>query len=141
MDSIVGLFLFLILAVRQDYRVQRISNFLILSALLSAFLYQFMQSGIQGIAAAVVHTGILIVFLFPLYLSKALGAGDVKLLGVTAAYLTWQLALQAFLAGMYLSLIPIFITGIKKGFAVKKITMSGPIAGGILFVMYKEGCV
>ncbi len=142
MDSIVSLFLFLGLAVWEDYCVQRISNLLIFIAFINAVLYQFMQQGAQGITTAISHAGILIFILSPLYFSETLGAGDVKLLGVAAAYLTWQLAFQAFLAGIYLSLIPIFITFIvQKGFFVKKIAMSGPIAGGILLIICKEGCI
>lgn len=140
--SIVSLFIFLGFAVWQDYHTQRISNLLIFIAFISAVLYRFLQNGFQSVFVLFFHAGSIMLILFPLYFIKALGAGDVKLLGVAAAYLSWQTALQAFLAGIYISLIPVSISFLykRKNFK-RKIAMSGPIAGGILFVLYKEGCI
>lgn len=142
MEHIVSLFLFLGLAVWEDYHVQKISNFLNFTALISAVLYQLGQKGALGIFEALFQAGVVILILFPLYVFHIFGAGDIKLLGVAAAFLSWQLTLQALLAGMYLSLIPIFVSffGREKKLA-KKISMSGPILGGILLVLCKEGCI
>ncbi len=86
------------------------------------------------------HTGFTILILFPLYLCRALGAGDVKLLGVTAAFLSWRLALLVFCSGMYFALIPVTFSFFrKKNHSQNKIVLSGPLLGGILFVLYKEG--
>lgn len=83
-----------------------------------------------------------ILILFPLYLCRFLGAGDIKLLGVTALFLSWRHALLAFLSGIYFALIPVtFLIFGKKTFLGNKIPMSGPILGGILLVLYKEGYV
>lgn len=141
MEHIVSLFLFLGIAVWEDYHTQKISNLLILTALFSALLYQFRQTGFQGVSKALFHSGLILLFLFPLFLCKALGAGDIKLLGVTAAYLFWKAAFLAFLAGIYLSLIPIAFSLLRKEKGqIKKIPMSGPLVGGILLIIYKEGC-
>lgn len=140
--SIVSLFLFLAIAVWEDYHSQKISNLLILTAFVFAVLYRFHQNGIQGILFSILHAGKVMLFLFPLYRIKAFGAGDIKLLGVAAAYLSCKIAVKALLVALYLSLIFIFISFLcKRNYPVKKIEMSGPIAGGILFVLCKEGCI
>lgn len=83
-----------------------------------------------------------IVILFPLYLCRSLGAGDIKLLSITAIFLSCRHALLAFLSGMYFALIPVtFLIFSKKTYAGNKIPMSGPILGGILLVLYKEGYI
>lgn len=139
---IVSLFLFLGIAVWEDYRTRKISNLLIIIAFVYAVLYQFDESGVQGVSKALLHAVIIFLVLFPLYLCKAFGAGDIKLLCVTAVYLSWQLTFQAFLTGLYISLIPIVFSYLfDSKDSVKKIPMSGPILGGILIILCKEGCI
>ncbi len=65
-----------------------------------------------------------------------------KLLGVTALVLSWKLALLAFLTGIYFALIPvIFLFFRTKKCLGNKIPMSGPILGGVLLIMVKEGYI
>lgn len=137
MESIVSLFFFLLLAVWQDYHTQKISNSLIITALLGAILSQIRQNGFQSILPSVNQAFIIILILFPFYLCKALGAGDLKLLGVTAVFLSWRQALMAFLSGMFFALVPVFflLFGRKKCMG-NKIPMSGPFLGGILLTLY-----
>jgi len=139
-DSIVGLFIFLGIAVWQDYHIQKISNVLILFAAFHAVLFQFIQNGIHGLYEAFFHAGCMILILFPLFLFHMLGAGDIKLLGVVAVHLSWQKTVYAFLIGLYLSLFSIlFFYFHKKKESVKKIPMAGPLVAGILIVICKEG--
>ena len=141
MGSIVSLLLFFSLAVWEDCHKKRISNLLIFMALVSAFLYQFRQNGFQSIKSSFFHAGFILLILFPLYLFQALGAGDLKLLGVTAVFLSWRMALLAFIFGIYLALIPSVILLLSGKGRKSKIPMSCPILGGILIVLYKEGCI
>ncbi|MCI9429749.1 MAG: hypothetical protein HFI94_06365 [Lachnospiraceae bacterium] len=130
------------LAVWEDYHTKKISNLLIFTALISAVIYQIRCTGYHGILYSFFHAGLTIVLLFPLYLFHVLGAGDIKVFGVTAVFLSWQLALLSFLWSLYLSLIPItFLLFSEKKVSGGKIAMAGPIAGGILIVLYKEGCI
>jgi len=139
---IVSLFLFLSFAVWEDFHSKKISNSLILTALLSAILCQVRHNGFQIFFHSLMQAFIAIIVLFPLYLWGVLGAGDVKLIGVTAVFLSWRRALLAFLAGLYFSLIPIlFLLVQKKLCRDSQIPMSGPILGGVLFILYKEGCI
>lgn len=136
-ENIVSLFLFLVSAVWEDYHTQKISNSLIITALVSAFLYQIRQQGFQSILYSFFHVCVIVFLLFPLYLCKALGAGDIKLLGVTAVFLSWRHAFMAFISGVYLALIHIiFLLLYRKRAFGNKIPMSGPILGGILIVMF-----
>lgn len=71
-------------AVDMDLRIQRIENAWILTALMLSVAMRVTDSGtagLMGFAAGV--CGVLIV-LFPLFLFRALGAGDIKLLCVLA---------------------------------------------------------
>ena len=136
MEHIVSLFLFLSFALWEDYHSKKISNLLIFTALSCAILDQIRQNGFQSILCSLFHLSVMILVLLPLYLLGSLGAGDIKLLGVTAVYLSWRLALSAFFAGVYFALFPVLLLVLKKKLCLgKRIPMSGPLVGGILFVL------
>ena len=125
---ILHLALFLGLAIWQDCLRQRVSNRLIILALLDAIVYQCIQAGI------------VFILLFLLYVCRAVGAGDIKLLCVTAVFLSWRYAMFAFLVGLYLSLIPIgFLIFHKKKLTGRRLPMCAPIAAGIFLSLCKEG--
>jgi len=141
-QSIVSLLLFLGLSLWEDYHTKKISNLLIVTALVSAVFYQVRQTGSYSILLFLFQAGLTISILFPLYVFHVLGAGDIKLLGVTAVFLSWRLALWAFVWGLYFSLVPIAVLFFRKEkIPGSRIPMSGPIAGGVLLVLYKEGCI
>ncbi|MCI8946670.1 MAG: hypothetical protein HFI91_06345 [Lachnospiraceae bacterium] len=134
--------LFLIFAVWEDYHTKKISNSLIIAALISAVLYQIRQNGFHNLLFSLFQACLVIVILFPLYLCRSLGAGDIKLLSITAIFLSCRHALLAFLSSMYFAFIPVtFLIFSKKTYVGNKIPMSGPILGGILLVLYKEGYI
>lgn len=140
--SIVSLLLFLSLALWEDYHAARISNRLIVTAFLATVLNHVIRNGFHDFFHFLLQPCVLILILFPLYLCRALGAGDLKLLGVTALFLSWKLTFLAFLTAMYFALIPvIFLLFREKKCLGNKIPMSGPILGGVLLIMLKEGYI
>ena len=71
----------LIIGMFQDFRQQRISSRLILIGILSGFLLRFYTDSITISTAVCLAADIIlpILALFPLFLLRALGAGDIKL--------------------------------------------------------------
>ena len=75
------------LAVRQDLLEHRISNLLILAALVAGLSIHSLLGGLDGFVHALAGASIGLVCLLPLYLGKGMGAGDVKLMAAAGALL------------------------------------------------------
>jgi len=93
----------LAVAVYSDIRSHRISNSLSLLALVVGLALQFLGHGFQGVTSGLLGAGVGLGCFAPLYLARAMGAGDVKLLAAVGAFLGPQgaflAALLALLAG------------------------------------------
>jgi prepilin peptidase CpaA len=96
LKTVILLFLLLI-ATAYDFRSRRIPNWLVFGGSVIGLLYQplpFYSAAIvdslQGLAAGLIA-------LLPLYMMRAMGAGDVKLMAMVGAFLGWSSALGAVL--------------------------------------------
>ena len=136
----VSLFIFLGLAAWEDCHTQKVSNILIFTAFINALLYQFTRHGFASMRYSFFQSGTIVLLLFPLYLCKALGAGDVKMLGVTAAFLSWRRALWVFFFSLYFALLPLCVR-ITRGKRIRgcKVPLAAPIMAGALLLLWKEG--
>ena len=85
--SLTCLIITLVAATLSDVVSHRIPNALLAPALLAALAFSFVISGAQGILMSIGSLGVGLALLLPLYAMGAMGAGDVKLLGVAGAYL------------------------------------------------------
>ena len=98
-NSVVGLLIaLLVIAAWSDLKARRIPNWLVLSGILAGLIANgllpaglglnntFVPGGI-GWVAALQGIGLGLAALLPLYLLKAMGAGDVKLMGMVGAFL------------------------------------------------------
>lgn len=145
-SNIVSLFFFMGIAVWQDIRTRTISNLLILAGLSTGFLYRLHTGGWNGLTLSLSGMIPVVLFLFPLFLCRCLGAGDIKLLAVIAVYLSWKQALTVFVLSLYLSLIPLLIKLIQNGvtkhsiqkFKGMQLPMSCPILGAAFILQCKE---
>lgn len=117
---IAGLFFFLVLAVILDLRTFRIPNALTMAGMAVGVIYQLYRAGPPGMFGAVKDFFGSILILFPLYMIKCLGAGDIKLLSVITIFLGWK-------QGMIISIYSLF-----AGAAI------GIIKGSILFAFRRK---
>src|ERR1700685_1809297 len=68
-----------------DIRYRRIPNWLVLAGILTGFAWNLYSSGWSGLGHAAAGFGLGFALYFPLYLLRARGAGDVKLLAAVGA--------------------------------------------------------
>jgi prepilin peptidase CpaA len=88
-----------------DIRERRIPNWLVLAGMLAGIAWNLYADGWAGLAHAAEGLGLGFVLYFPLYLLKARGAGDVKLLAAVGAIAGplncfWVFILTAILGGI-----------------------------------------
>jgi prepilin peptidase CpaA len=106
MTSLVCL---LLLAVILDLKSYKISNYLILTGVFSGIFFQYYECGWAGISLCFLGIIVPILLLFPLFIIKALGAGDIKLFSVIGSYMgifyVFKSIAAAFIIGAVISLI------------------------------------
>lgn len=84
MGILIGVFL---VAVFMDLRCYRIPNTCIAAGSLAGLVLKCGSCPVEGILTAVCQGAVIFAVLYPFYLMKGLGAGDIKLLMMTAFYL------------------------------------------------------
>lgn len=144
-NSVVGLLIcLLVIAAWYDIKTRRIPNWLVLTGLLIGVLAHgllpaglgfnntFVPGGL-GWLAALQGTGIGLAVLLPLYLLRAMGAGDVKLMGMVGAFLgpvhVQGAILFTLLAGGLIALVLALQSGMLKRLIqnIKFILMGGMV--------------
>ena len=85
----------LAIAVHSDLRQQRIPNVLSLFGLLAALALQGLAGGVHGLLWGLAGATVGLLCFAPLYLLRAMGGGDVKLLAAVGAFLGPQGAFVA----------------------------------------------
>lgn len=73
-----------------DYRRKKIPNFLIAFMAVLGVGWRFWESGICGALSYLGETALIMSLLYPFFKIGSIGAGDVKLLGVSAGYLPFS---------------------------------------------------
>src|SRR4051812_38165028 len=95
-----------LVAAGYDIRYRRIPNWLVLAGIVTGFAWNlFYSSGWSGLGHAAAGLGLGFALYFPLYLLRARGAGDVKLLAAVGAIAGpencfWIFILTALLGGV-----------------------------------------
>lgn len=82
-----GLCLLLAAACGYDYRDRRIPNGLVIVMAAAGAAWRFAGEGLSGALSWLTAGALLMVLLYPFFKIGAIGAGDVKLFGVTGGYL------------------------------------------------------
>ena len=78
---------FLLAAVWWDFRARRIPNWLVLSGAIYGLCWNLLAPGGLGFVPAALGLMFGLVLLLPMYLARAMGAGDVKLMAMAGAFL------------------------------------------------------
>ena len=68
-----------------DYKKGRVSNYLILSGIITTCLIHIMNTGLQGFLFATLGMVFVLVIFFPLFKMKVFGGGDIKLFIIVAS--------------------------------------------------------
>lgn len=104
-----------------DIRYRRIPNWLVLSGIIAGLAWNLSTSGWSGLGRAAEGLGLGFVLYFPLYLIRARGAGDVKLLAAVGAITGpgncfWIFLLTAVLGGIIAVILLLFRGRLRKTF-------------------------
>jgi prepilin peptidase CpaA len=103
-----------------DYRIHRIPNWLVLSGALFGLIYNtaLPPSPHANILFPLAGLGLGLMLFLPLYLVRAMGAGDVKLLAMVGAFLgpgdTFRAALATMIVGGVLSILFVLLRGTAR---------------------------
>lgn len=104
----------ILLGVFQDIKSFKIRNYTILIGLTTGILFNLNEVGLKEIYIFLIAMIIPVIILFPLFLFKVLGAGDIKLFSVVGCYLGISTVIQviiiSFFAGAILSVLYIIKT-------------------------------
>jgi prepilin peptidase CpaA len=104
-----------------DIRYRRIPNWLVLTGIIAGLAWNLSTSGLPGLGRGAAGLGVGFVLYFPLYLIRARGAGDVKLLAAVGAITgpvncVWIFFLTAILGGIIALVLLVFRGRLRKTF-------------------------
>ncbi len=93
-----------------DFHTGRIPNRFILISLFSGIIYQIHVVGIKALPAVMLGIIFPIILLFPIFIIKGLGAGDIKLIAVIGSFLS----MSEYQAILNLIILSILIGGVQS---------------------------
>jgi prepilin peptidase CpaA len=110
-----------LVAAGYDMRYRRIPNWLVLAGIVVGFAWNSFAFGLSGLAHAAEGLGLGFALYFPLYLLRARGAGDVKLLAAVGALVGpgncfWVFLLTAILGGVIAMIVLLLHGRVKHTF-------------------------
>jgi prepilin peptidase CpaA len=98
-----------------DFRFRRIPNWLTVTGVLMGFAANALVAHLPGVRAAALGLGLAMVVYVPLYLLRAMGAGDVKLMAAVGALVGPSSWLGIFLAAAIVGgIIAVCVAAAKK---------------------------
>lgn len=134
---LVALCVFLVAACGYDYKERRIPNYLILWMAITGVGWRLWNERAPGLPGYLGQAMLVMAILYPFFKIRGLGAGDVKLLGVTAGYLPAEKILVflfcSLLVAAMISVVKMWKRG--AGGAQGGICLSGPVLVSVLLLL------
>ena len=126
---LTALGVFLVAACSYDYRERRIPNYLILWMAIAGVGWGLWNGGTRGGLWYLGQAALVIAVLYPFFKMGGLGAGDVKLLGVTAGYLPAEKILAFLFFSLLVAAMISLVKFRKKGGERRSrgVCLSGPV--------------
>ncbi|MBO5292891.1 MAG: prepilin peptidase [Lachnospiraceae bacterium] len=137
-EHILLLILILACAVGEDLYAYRISNVWIAAGLITGLIRQILCNGYMGVKESIAGMIVPVLILFPVFLCRGIGAGDIKLLSVVGSYLSYHASFSILAASVLLGGIYAMIQ-ILRGKRSEKLHMSIPIM--LSTVIWLEGII
>ena len=103
-----------------DYRYKKIPNFLIIVMLVLGAGRRFLQGGAWEVAFCAGAVVLVMCLLYPLFKVGAVGAGDVKLLGVTAGYLPFKKILVFLFLSLLIAAVVSLVKMMRKNYFLER---------------------
>lgn len=120
----------LLAACGYDYKSRRIPNYLVLTAAFWGVLWRQWGEGAFGVASYLGQAVLVMALVYPLYRTGSFGAGDAKLLGVTAGYLPFGKILAFLFCSLLIAAIFSLVKMWKgKNFGERIHYLSGYLSG------------
>jgi prepilin peptidase CpaA len=107
----------LLRAVYTDIKNGKIENWLMLAGLISGILFAAIRDGPKGVLCSIKYVAIMFVGLIFLFIIRGLGAGDIKLLCVMAAFFqkeAFAIVVAAFFAGASIAVGRMLLRIVKR---------------------------
>lgn len=128
---------FLAAACGYDYRERRIPNYLVIGMAVAGAGWRFYHERAPGSFWYLGQAVLVMAVLYPFFMAGGLGAGDVKLLGVTAGYLPAEKILGFLFCSLLIAAMISLVKILKK--ADRRIRggvrLSGPVLVSILLFL------
>lgn len=104
-----------------DYRYKKIPNFLIVVMVLLGVGWRFLQGGAWEVVSCAGAAVLVMCLLYPLFKVGMVGAGDVKLLGVTAGYLPFKKILVFLFLSLLIAAVVSLVKMMRKRYFLERI--------------------
>lgn len=112
--------IFLAVACCFDYRYKKIPNFLIVMMAVSGIGWRFSQEGVLAAVSCVGAAALGMCLFYPLFKVGAVGAGDVKLLGVAAGYFPFKKILVFLFLSLLIAAVVSLVKIIRRGYLLER---------------------
>lgn len=107
-------------ACRFDYRYKKIPNLLIAVMAVLGIVWRFLQGGAWEVVSGAGTAVLVMSLIYPLFKIGTVGAGDVKLLGMTAGYLPFKKILFFLLLSLLIAAVVSLVKMMRKGYFLER---------------------
>lgn len=115
-----------------DLRTRTIPNWLVLAGLIAGFALNIRWRGAEGILFALAGMGMALLIYLPLYLLRAMGGGDVKLMAAAGAITGYQNWFVLFILASIIGGVVALCVVVFRGILWKTVSNVGHIAAQML---------